>query len=513
MSSKQQAAGSKQAVNLEPEKHPMDELLREDRLPHIWCPGCGLGTALHCFLSALKKSNLDLDKVAVVSGIGCTGRVAGYVKLDSFHTTHGRAIPFATGLKLANPELKVVVFSGDGDLIAIGGNHLIHAARRNLDMTVICVNNFNYGMTGGQVGPTTPLEARTTTSPYGNFEHPFNLPYLAAASGAVYVARWTTLHVRRLEKAIGEALAKRGFSFVEVISPCPTGYGRRNRQRDGLETMRYYRDRSVIRHGADPREVDIELGGEIVVGKFVDIEKPTFCDLRNQVVEKAMDGGRRTGDKGQGLRDKGQEIGVRGQGTEDGGTRVKVERSEIRLTGLGGQGIIRAGYIIGKAAAIYDGRQAILIRSYGPEARGGASSAQVIISDEPIWYPRLIAPAVLIALSQEGWNKYCGELKEGGLALIEEDLVEPGPLPRGAKLLSIPATRMAEELGRSIVANVVMLGFFAALTDAVSVEALRESVRTSVPKGTEELNLAAFERGYEYGKGIGCVEGRIGRGG
>ena len=203
------------------------------------------------------------------------------------------------------------------------------------------------------------------------------------------------------------------------------------------------------------------------------------------------------------MRDKGQGIGVRGQGMGDRGTKAKVERAEIRLTGLGGQGIIRAGYIIGKAAAIYDGRQAILIRSYGPEARGGASSAQVIISDEPIWYPRLIAPGVLIALSQEGWNKYCGELKEGGLALIEEDLVEPGSLPKGARLFSIPATRMAEELGRSIVANVVMLGFFASLTDAVSVEALRESVRTSVPKGTEELNLTAFERGYEYGKGIG----------
>ncbi|MBE9473122.1 MAG: 2-oxoacid:ferredoxin oxidoreductase subunit beta, partial [Chloroflexi bacterium] len=138
------------------EQHPMDELLRTERLPHIWCPGCGIGTALSCFVSALTRSGLDLDKVAIVSGIGCTGRVAGYLRLDGFHTTHGRAIPFATGLKLANPELKVVVFSGDGDLVAIGGNHLIHAARRNMDLTVVCVNNFNYGMTGGQMGPTTP---------------------------------------------------------------------------------------------------------------------------------------------------------------------------------------------------------------------------------------------------------------------------------------------------------------------------------------------------------------------
>jgi len=261
------------------EHHPLDELLRQDRLPHIWCPGCGLGTAMTCFVSALYKSCLDLDKTVVVSGIGCTGRVAGYVRLDSFHTTHGRAIPFATGLKLGNPDLKVIVFSGDGDLAGIGGNHFIHAARRNVDITVICVNNFNYGMTGGQLGPTTPLTARTSTSPRGNLEHPFNLPYLAAGSGAVYVARWTVLHVRRLEKAILQALEKKGFSFVEVISPCPTLYGRWNRLRDGLDNMRYYAEHSRIEHGADPGEVDIDLGGEIVVGKFVDIDKPVWGEL------------------------------------------------------------------------------------------------------------------------------------------------------------------------------------------------------------------------------------------
>ena len=260
--------------------HPMDKLLRQDRLPHIWCPGCGLGTALNCFLGALIKSGLDPDKVAVVSGIGCSGRAAGYVAMDSFHTTHGRAIPFATGLKLANPALKVIVFSGDGDLIAIGGNHFIHAARRNMDLTVICVNNFTYGMTGGQLGPTTPTEARTSTSPTGNRDHPFNLAYLAAASGAAYVARWTTLHVRRLERALTEALLKPGFSFVEVISPCPTLYGRLNKQKSGLEQMKYYKEKSIIRHGADPRQADIALNGQIVVGKFVDLDKPSYLELQ-----------------------------------------------------------------------------------------------------------------------------------------------------------------------------------------------------------------------------------------
>ena len=270
------------------ERHYIDQYLREDRMPHIWCPGCGLGSILHCFLSSLIKSGIDMDKVVVVSGIGCTGRAAGYVKLDSFHTTHGRAIPFATGLKMANPELHVVVFSGDGDLAAIGGNHLIHAARRNIDMLIICVNNFNYGMTGGQLGPTTPLAARTQTSPIGNYERPFNLPYLAAASGAVYVARWTVMHIRRLEQAIIEALPKRGFRFLEVISPCPTAYGRRNRQPTGLDQMKYYRENSVIKHGVHPKDVDIDLNGEIIVGKFIDMERPTYADLHDEVVQKAF---------------------------------------------------------------------------------------------------------------------------------------------------------------------------------------------------------------------------------
>ncbi len=269
-------------VDVEHEKHPLDAYLRVERLPHIWCSGCGLGLVLNGFLRGLLKSGLDLDKVAVVSGIGCTGRAAGYINLDSFHTTHGRAIPFATGLKLANPELKVVVFSGDGDLVAIGGNHLIHAARRNIDITVLLVNNFNYGMTGGQLGPTTPLTARTTTSPQGNIEAPFNIPHLAAASGAVYVARWTTAQVRRLERTISEALLKKGFSLVEVISPCPTYYGRMNKQPTGLALMKYYRDNSIVKHGINPVHAGIGLDGQIVVGKFVDIERPYLPSLPDE---------------------------------------------------------------------------------------------------------------------------------------------------------------------------------------------------------------------------------------
>ena len=270
------------------EKNPIEDLLRMDRIPHIWCPGCGIGTVVSSFVEALKKSKLDLDKVAVVSGIGCTGRTAGYIKLDSFHTTHGRALPFATGLKLANPELKVIVFSGDGDIAGIGGNHFIHAARRNMDMVVICVNNFNYAMTGGQVAATTPMGANASTAPYGNFEFSFSLPYLAEAAGATYVARWTALHLRRVTMSIQEALNKRGFSFIEVITPCVTLYARRNRLGDGLNLMKYYHDNSEIRHGADTRTLDIGYQGKLIVGKFVDKEKPTFLDAMNEHLGKVL---------------------------------------------------------------------------------------------------------------------------------------------------------------------------------------------------------------------------------
>jgi 2-oxoglutarate ferredoxin oxidoreductase subunit beta len=269
-------------------KNPMEGFLRMDRIPHIWCSGCGIGVVVSSFADALRKSSLDLNKVAIVSGIGCTGRVAGYVKLDSFHSTHGRPIPFATGLKLANPELKVVVFSGDGDLFGIGGNHFIHAARRNMDMVVICVNNFNYAMTGGQVAATSPIDANLSTAPFGNFEHPFSLPYLADACGATYVARWTCLHIRRVTKSMQEALDRKGFSLIEVIAPCVTLYARRNRLGDGLNLLKYYYDNSVIQHGADTRTLDIGYQGKMICGKFVERERPTFLDGMNAHMKKVL---------------------------------------------------------------------------------------------------------------------------------------------------------------------------------------------------------------------------------
>ena len=269
------------------ETHPIEDWLRMDRMPHIWCPGCGIGTSVNSFTRALLDTGADLDKVAIVSGIGCSGRVAGYLRLDSFHTTHGRAIPFATGLKMANPDLKVVVYSGDGDLFAIGGNHFIHAARRNMDLKVICVNNLIYAMTGGQSAPTTPSPAISSTAPYGTYEPAFNLPYLAEAAGATYVARWTTFHVRQLAKAFREVLERTGFSFIEVLSPCPTLYQRRNKQGDGLEAMKYYKEASKTKHGAATADVALSIKGEIAVGKFVDKERPSYmASMHHQFAER-----------------------------------------------------------------------------------------------------------------------------------------------------------------------------------------------------------------------------------
>jgi 2-oxoglutarate ferredoxin oxidoreductase subunit beta len=283
--------GCDHEINLEGcDPNPVESFLRMDRMPHIWCPGCGIGTTVNCFARALVESNADLDRVAVVSGIGCTGRVAGYVKLDSFHTTHGRAIPFATGLKLANPSLQVVVYSGDGDLFAIGGNHLIHAARRNLDIKVICVNNLIYAMTGGQTAPTTPGAAVTATAPFGAYEPNFNLVQLVESAGAAYVARWTTYHVRQLTRTMAEMLNRKGFCFVEVLSPCPTLYQRRNKMGDGLDTMKFYKEHSKVSKGAPASEAALTKQGDILVGKFVDRARPDYMELmRGQLQETLGD--------------------------------------------------------------------------------------------------------------------------------------------------------------------------------------------------------------------------------
>lgn len=259
--------------------------LREDRLPHIFCPGCGNGTIMNAFIKGMEKAEMDFDSVAMVSGIGCSSRIPGYMDCDSLHTTHGRALSFATGLKVSNPDLNVVVFSGDGDAASIGGNHLIHAARRNINLTVICVNNNIYGMTGGQISPTSPKGSFGTTAPYGTDDSPFKLAELVAAAGATYSARWTTLQIENLVGSIKTGLKNKGFSFIEVVSPCPTYYGRKNKLRTPTAMAVTIKINTVFKSEAERmREKDLE--GKIVVGEFANKTKAEFTDNIQNLSER-----------------------------------------------------------------------------------------------------------------------------------------------------------------------------------------------------------------------------------
>ncbi|MEM2944437.1 MAG: 2-oxoacid:ferredoxin oxidoreductase subunit beta [Methanomassiliicoccales archaeon] len=258
------------------------DLYRKDRWPTIFCPGCGIGTVMNCFYRAFSELNLNQDKVVFVSGVGCSSRVPGYIRADSIHTTHGRALAVATGINLTNPALKVVVFTGDGDLGAIGGNHFINASRRNAEMTVICINNNIYGMTGGQASTTTPYNAFSTTTPYGNKEYPFDLAELAVTAGANFVARWTVRHVKEIIKSMKKGLMKKGFSFIEIVSPCPTGFGRRNRMGDPRQMYEWLKIKTAKREKTrywDMDPVDLNISGQITVGEFVERDRPSLAEI------------------------------------------------------------------------------------------------------------------------------------------------------------------------------------------------------------------------------------------
>jgi len=245
-----------------------DKYYRTHRLPHIWCPGCGNGIILNGMMEAFEKLKIDQDKTIIVSGIGCSSRAPLYMNFDTLHTTHGRAIAFATGVKMNRPDLTVIVITGDGDAASIGGNHLIHAARRNIDLTVICFNNFTYGMTNGQYSPTTTRLSRSATSPYGSIERPFDLCKLLIGAGASYVARGTTYHVRMLPTLIMNAISNKGFSFVEILTQCPTYFGRANKMGSPSAMLRWLKDNSVRQEETEAMQEE-ERSRKFVLGEFV----------------------------------------------------------------------------------------------------------------------------------------------------------------------------------------------------------------------------------------------------
>jgi len=257
---------------------PLDkyfQYLRQDRMTHIWCPSCGNGIIMKSFLEAANNLNLDKNKVAVVSGIGCSSRITGYLDFNTLHTLHGRAIPFATGVKLAKPDFDVIVMGGDGDLLAIGGNHFLHACRRNMDLTVIIFNNNIYGMTGGQYSPTTPTHGWATTAPYGNLEEPLDPVNLAITAGATYVARSTVFHYMLTTKYIENALKHKGMSVVEVITNCHTYFGRYNKMSKPTQMLQYFKENSVTISRAEKMDKN-ELENKIIIGEFINIEKESY---------------------------------------------------------------------------------------------------------------------------------------------------------------------------------------------------------------------------------------------
>jgi len=275
-----------------PYQHPLAKFIRPSARSTANCPGCGNGILAQAILQAIDELGLTLEDFVFVSGIGCSAWIPSpSFFADVLHTTHGRPIAFATGIKAAMPDKHVMVISGDGDLTAIGGNHLIHAARRNIAMTVFCVNNGIYGMTGGQVAPTTPIGANTVTTPFGNAENPFDICRLVEGAGATFVARWTTYQPRQIVKTAKKAIQKKGFAFVEVVSQCPVEFGRKTGMGNSVQMMEYYRKNSVSSAKAKSLSPE-ELTGKIVVGEFVDVEKPELIARMAEVRAKAMASGR-----------------------------------------------------------------------------------------------------------------------------------------------------------------------------------------------------------------------------
>lgn len=276
-------------VDKDPNENKFIPYLREDRLPHIFCPGCGNGSIMNAFLKGMENAGMDFDNIAMVSGIGCSSRIPGYMQCDSLHTTHGRALSFATGLKVSDPDLDVVVFTGDGDAASIGGNHLIHAARKNINLTVICINNNIYGMTGGQISPTSPKGSFATTAPYGSDDAPFKLAELVATAGATYSARWTTLQIENLIGSIKRGLENDGFSFIEVVTQCPTYYGRKNKIRTPTAMAVTMKMNTVFKSEAD-RMKEKDLEGKIVVGEFANKQRPEYTSNLEKLSEEKSGG-------------------------------------------------------------------------------------------------------------------------------------------------------------------------------------------------------------------------------
>lgn len=432
------------------------DYLRTDQLPHTMCPGCGGGTVLNTFARAIDEMGIDRDDLLLVSGIGCSAWIPSpNFEADTLHTTHGRAVAYATGAKVGNPDQETIVISGDGDLAGIGGNHLIHAARRNVDITVILVNNFTYGMTGGQVAPTTPHDANTTTSPFGNPEDAMDIAGVASEAGASFVARQVTSRPEALVRDIQRAIEVEGFSLLEVVSQCPTVYGRRNEMATAPEML-------------DWMESQIE-SGDLEIGTVAEQGRPEFVASLEEVTERAVADHRpveRTGPVWEG------------------------DDWMLRIAGEGGQGVVTAGSVLGDAAAI-NGRNVFKTDEYGSRARGGLANADVIISDSDIYEAKIPAGEadLLVALTDQAVEAHETVLAPNG-TLITDSIVSVGSRDD----VAVPFTTLAEEAGSGRALNMVVVGYLVEAAGLAEPETVRSSIETELDRMLE-TNLAAYERG------------------
>ncbi len=273
------------------ETNVYDYLRQKKKFPNLWCAGCGIGIVMHAIIRAIDRLHISKDDIAMISGIGCTGRMPVYLDFNTMHTTHGRALAFATGLKLAKPNMHVIAVMGDGDAVAIGGNHFIHTCRRNIDITAIVVNNQTYGMTGGQTSPTTPMDMLATTAPYGNVDQPMPICDLAAAAGASFIARGTVYHARQLDEIIEQGMRKKGFAVIEAVSYCHTSFGRINRLGKAVDMMRWLKENTLTVEAAKRLTAE-QLQGKIVRGVLLDRDIPEYTELYQQIIKRAQAGER-----------------------------------------------------------------------------------------------------------------------------------------------------------------------------------------------------------------------------
>jgi 2-oxoglutarate ferredoxin oxidoreductase subunit beta len=465
-------------------------------LPHFWCEGCGNGIVLGAIVRALDKSGLDPEETVMVTGIGCTGKLDDYVACHTVHGTHGRALPIATGIKAANPDLAVIAVLGDGDGATIGGNHLLHSARRNIGVTAVLVNNFNYGMTGGQYSGTTPIGSRTSTSVYGDPEPAMDLCRVVEAAGASFVARSTVYHVTQLQRQIEEGLMRDGFAFIEAVSTCPTYYGRFNGRASPIEMLLSLKDR-VVPVGSSEETGTPGLDGKFATGVFADRRSPGFSARYAEVQAAAL---KKAGEpaRAAGIAAAATE-GVRAATGQAGGGRraepAAADYWEIVFAGSGGQGLGLAGMLLGQAAVEFDGKNSSQTQAYGTAARGGFAKSELIVSAEEVKYPGVTRPNIVMALSPEAYSRYAGRIPGDCLFIYDEDAVPEGGSPGvpDAHGRAYPITKAARDMGEPQSANLIGLGVLAGITKMVSPSALEQMISRRLPgrKGPVE----AFRKG------------------